>query len=72
MVNEILSLLNWVKDKLPIQDRKERWRNEYDKLKRERSNIIIHKADVEKARRLDYINRRIDVLEQLFRNQKSD
>ncbi len=69
MINEILQIFNWVKDKLPIQDRKERWKNELDNLKKEKAEILIHKADIKKASRLAYVERRIDDLEQLFRNQ---
>ena len=72
MVNEILGILNWVKDKLPIQDRKERWRNEYDSLTKEKANILVHKATAQKARRIDYINNRLSKLDSLFKNQKSD
>lgn len=72
MINEILGILNWVKDKLPIQDRKERWRNEYDSLTKEKASILVHKADAQKARRIDYINNRLSKLDSLFKNQKSD
>ncbi len=70
MINEILGILNWVKDKLPIQDRKERWKNEYDALKKERSSILVHKANIEKARRLSYIDDRLSKLDSLFKNQE--
>ena len=66
---KIIDILNWAKDKLPIQDRKERWRNELDNLKKEKAEILINKADIKKANRLVYIERRIIDLEQLFRNQ---
>ena len=72
MINEILGIFNWVKDKLPIQDRKERWRNEYDMLKKERADILVYKADMRKARRLEYIDSRLLVLEQLFKNQTTN
>lgn len=66
---KIVDIISWLKDKLPVQDRKERWRNELDNLKKERSEILINKADIKKANRLAYIEQRITTIEQWMRNQ---
>lgn len=39
ILSSILSILDWGKDKIPIQDRIERWKNEIDKLE-ERQKFI--------------------------------
>lgn len=64
----IVSILDWVKDKLPIQDRKERWKNEIENLKKEREQIKKGVCNAKTVKRLNYINTRIDYLDQLFRN----
>ena len=56
-------------EKLPIQGRVERWKNEVDRLVKERAEILIHKADVKFAKRLDYIDRRIVYLNGLLKNK---
>ena len=71
VISSVLSIFDWFKDKLPLQDRKERWRNEYDSIKKERADILIHKADVQKAKRMEYLDNRMRILEQLFRNQQA-
>ena len=70
MLNHILSILDWLKDKLPIQDRKERWKNELDNCKKERTKLLRGKADDKKIKRLEYLDNRIDNLNQLLRNQE--
>ena len=54
--------------KLPIQNRKERWKNQIDDLKVERDAILREDYDEKKARRLIGINNRIAKLERLLRN----
>lgn len=71
IVGSIFSILDWVKDKLPIQDRKERWRNELDKLQKEKETLLKGKPDAKKANRLSVIELRIAELLQLFKNQTS-
>jgi hypothetical protein len=66
----IVSILDWLKDKLPIQDRIERWKNELDNLTKERTQLLKGEWDVKKGKRLDYINKRIDVINQWLRNNK--
>ena len=41
----IFSILDWVKDKLPIQDRIERWKNEIDKLEIRQKFIELNKRN---------------------------
>lgn len=65
-------------EKLPIQGRVERWKNELENLKKERSEIekvplnINSAADRKKAMRLGVIDKRIDDLNQLLRNKATD
>jgi hypothetical protein len=68
MLGNILSILDWLKDKLPIQDREERWKNELDDLTAERKKLIRGKWDAKKAQRISYIDSRIDRLLQLLKN----
>jgi hypothetical protein len=53
---------------LPIQKRKERWRNQIDNLRKERDALLKSKATPKKARRLEYIDKRIAYLQQLCKN----
>jgi len=55
-------------NKLPIQDRKERWKNELENIRKERESLIKETWDVKKGKRLSWINGRIIELEQLLRN----
>ena len=54
--------------KLPIQDRKERWKNKLDNLKKEREKLLKGKWDVKKGKRLDAIDIELDKLLQLCKN----
>jgi hypothetical protein len=65
----IISILDWAKEKIPIQDRKERWKNELDNLTKEKEKLLQGECDVKKAQRLDLVNSRIAYLNQLLRNQ---
>lgn len=56
-------------EKLPIQGRVERWKNELDKLTKERGLLLVQKADIQKAKRMSYIERRISELNQLLKNK---
>jgi len=59
-------------DKLPIQGRRERWRNEVENLKKEKKQLLKGKANEKKVKRLDTINSRIEYLDQLLRNAEKD
>ena len=54
--------------KLPIQNREERWRNEIDNLRKEKENLISSTWNEKKGIRLEVINKRIDYLIQLLKN----
>ena len=65
----IISILDWVKDKLPIQNRVERWKNEIDKLTKERDELLKGKWDSKKAARYLVIESRIDKLFGMLKNK---
>ena len=52
----VISILDWLKDKLPIPNRVEGIKNTIDKLERERNDILLHKAEVRFANRLIVID----------------
>ena len=56
-------------DKLPLQGRVERWKNELENLQKERNKLLQEKWDEKKGRRMDYINNRINYLVQLLKNK---
>jgi hypothetical protein len=66
----VISIIDWLKDKLPIQDRKERWRNQIDDLKKERAMLLKGKADAKKVKRVVAIDKQLAHLEQLCANQE--
>jgi len=55
-------------DKLPLQNRSERWRNELDNLNKEKEKLLFSEWTDKKALRLQYINNRIEYLVQLLKN----
>lgn len=57
--------------KIPIQDRKERWKNELDSLKKEREKLLKEKPDAKKANRVCAINERIAIINQWLRNSSN-
>ena len=72
ILSSLLSILDWGKDKIPIQDRKERWKNEIENLIKERNNLLQGEADAKKAKRVTDIDKRIAYLNQLFKNASSN
>lgn len=66
----IISILDWLKEKVPIQSRRERWLNELDNLKKERKELLKGKCDDKKTARVLFIDSRIDYLVQLIRNSE--
>jgi hypothetical protein len=56
-------------DKLPIQGRTERWKNELENLQHERIEIIQGECNEKTSNRLITINKRIDYLVQLIKNK---
>jgi len=59
-------------DKVPIQGRKERWKNEVDNLTKERVKLIEGRCDEKKAAQVVAIDGRLTYLNQLLKNSASD
>ena len=68
IVSGVISILDWVKDKLPIQDRKERWKNQLAELKQEKTKLLKGDCNEKKAIRLINIDIAIDKLNRLLEN----
>jgi len=64
----VVSIIDWLKDKLPICDRKERWKNEIDNLKKERNGILKKPASIKAADRLIAIDNLIEQRVQWLKN----
>ncbi len=71
MLKEILSLLDFFKTKIPIQDRTERWKNEIDKLEQRQSFIEVNKRN-DLAREYERNAKRLQDLYKLCKNKASD
>lgn len=56
-------------DKLPIQGRVERWKNEVETLIKEKAKLLQGECDEKKAARVEWIDNRITTLNQLFKNK---
>lgn len=67
-IADFLGGLGKLFSKLPIQGRRERWKNELDTLQKQKDELLKGNADEKKISKLVIINRRIDYLNQLFRN----
>ncbi len=66
------SLLDRVTSWLPIPKRVEGIKNEIDKLEKERSEILVKKAEVKLARRLEFIDGRLFYLRKRLQNIVND
>ena len=64
--------LGKILDKLPIQGRKERWKNEVENLTKEKNSILKGEANEKKANRITVINERLAYLNQLLKNSAND
>jgi len=67
-IGNLFGLLDKLMGILPIQKREERWRNELDKLEKEKKQLLQGVCDDKKARRLVVVNSRIDHLNRLCKN----
>lgn len=65
---KIIDILSWAKDKLPIPNRLEAIKNEIIKLEKEKNALLISKADPKKAKRLLWINDKLDTLNKRLQN----
>lgn len=61
--------LDKLMDKLPIQGRVERWKNELDNLRKEKQQLLKGEANDKTIKRMDFINRRSAELVQLLKNK---
>lgn len=61
--------LDKIIDKLPIQGRTERWKNELDNLQKEKAQLLKGSCDGKKAKRVSDIDNRVAYLEQLLKNK---
>jgi len=59
-------------NKLPIQGRVERWKNELENIKKEKNQLLKGEANDKTIKRMDIINRRSSELVQLLKNKASD
>jgi hypothetical protein len=59
-------------DLLPIQGRKERWKNEIDTITKEKSKLISVPATEKSAKRVAWIIERTAYLNQLLKNSAGD
>lgn len=72
IIGTILEIANKLLDKIPIQGRKERWKNELDNLTKEKQELTKGICDEKKANRVIVIDTRIAYLQQLLRNSATD
>jgi hypothetical protein len=56
-------------DKLPIQGRVERWKNELENLSKEKQQLLKGEANDKTIKRMDFVNRRSAELVQLLKNK---
>ncbi len=59
-------------DKLPIQGRIERWKNQIDKYEKEKKELLRGQCDEKKSKRLDFINSELVRLNGLCKNKVAD
>lgn len=69
---DFLGALGKLFGKIPIQERKERWKNELDNLNKEKMKLLGSTWDEKKAARVVVIDERIAYLNQLLKNSASD
>jgi len=67
-LSQFLNGLGYLFGKIPIQGRRERWKNEIAALKKEKDTLLLEECDDKKSRRLLFINNRIDVLNRMLEN----
>ena len=68
----LFGFLDKIMGVLPIQKRKERWKNELDNLEKERNNLLKGKCDEKTSTRLAIVVERLRYLNQLCKNSVED
>jgi len=63
------AFLGGLMDKLPIQGREERWKNELDTLETEKGKLLAGPSNEKTQKRMVWIMDRIAYLNQLLRNR---
>lgn len=58
--------------KVPIQGRRERWRNEIESLTKEKETLLKGAWDAKKGKRLEWIDNRISTVNQLLKNAENE
>ena len=71
-LGEFLGGIGKILDKIPLQGRKERWKNELETLTKEKGVLMHGAADAKKAKRVIVIESRIEYLNQLLKNSATD
>ena len=64
----VVSILDWLKDKLPIPGRLEGIKNEIDKLKKERKELLDGTATLKASKRISAIDSRLSKLDGMLKN----
>lgn len=67
-IAQFLGGIGFLLSKLPIQGRKERWRNQIEYLDKRRAYLLSSVCTEAKAREVIEINAKIDVLNQKLKN----
>jgi hypothetical protein len=68
----LFSFLDKLMDKLPIQGRIERMKNQLENLERERNELLQKTCGEKESKRMSYLIVRIAYLNQLLRNKTTD
>jgi hypothetical protein len=64
--------LDKIMDKLPIQSRVERWKNQIDQYEREKKLLLSGECDDKKSKRLLFIDTELVRLNGLCKNKAAD
>jgi len=70
--DKIFDIIDKILGHLTPKERIKRYKNEIDKLEKERNEILLRKAEIKYSNRLDYIQRRIVYLTGVLKNEATD
>lgn len=65
----LFGFLDKLIDKLPLQNRVERWKNQIDDYEKEKEMLLEGACDAKKAKRVEFIDRELTRLHQLCKNK---